>query len=784
MPSLSSMKELFELSGLAGLALTPDGQILEIFGDRESELTRTLQEQRHQGLSGLLVEGDLGRLLSALREANETGEKQKLLLNLFRTRTTGSADPDLHFTQWTLQRQAESSRTPRLLCCIESLDRSLQEENLLQLAQNFAHVGTWMVDVARGVCLWGPLTYDIHEVPRGTLIRLEDGINYYIPEHRPLIESCVNRAITDGTPWDVELQIQTMTGRRVWVRAKGRAVHRNGHLERLEGVFQDIDDRKQQQLKLQELINQSEGDRSALKMALSVARMGLWRLDLVTGALHWDSAMKELYGAPPEQANFTYEDWSSRVHQEDLPVVEPLVQDAIQGRSEFRARFRVCSHGVTRHIEGAGSILYLNGEAKEFIGLNWDITDQINREQSLEHSRLEAESARRSKETFLANMSHEIRTPLNGIIGVCQLAKDKCEQEEVARHIDLILDSGDVLLSLLNDILDYSRLEAGKFPVVKKLTDLADLFAEVCSLFLPNARQKGLALICKTDIPKSGAYDCDGIKIRQILSNLLGNAIKFTTQGRVRVQANITESDETCRLCFSVEDSGPGISRDAQARLFLPFQQVNSSSARSQGGTGLGLAICRQLVALLGGKISLHSVMGQGARFSVELPIKKAQFPTAFPNQMEVEGADLKEDPISVLSQHDLTPTRILVAEDNPVNQVVMRGALKRLGFLEPDFAINGQQAVEMATQHHYDLILMDCHMPEVDGYEASRTIARELGIRSPPIVAVTASVMKEDIQRCYDAGMIDWISKPLDRAHLARILLMHLPGLSRGRVG
>ena len=470
--------------------------------------------------------------------------------------------------------------------------------------------------------------------------------------------------------------------------------------------------------------------------------------------------------------------FSSLIHEEDQDRVWQEVQASLNARVPFQLSYRIRARdGQIKWMwekgigvfDEAGNLLALEGfildvSAKKLAddATRAELESKVEAERVREQS---AQEASRLKSEFLANMSHEIRTPINGVIGMTGLLLDTELAPEQRDFVETIRYSADSLLTIINDILDFSKIEADKLEIEKTDFDLVQLVSETHRALYHSAAQKGLSLVMRSPRDMYPNYVGDSGRLRQVLTNLVANAIKFTPSGHVEIRYHVTGIDQGhVRFLFEIEDTGIGIPEQAMDRMFKAFSQAESSTARRFGGTGLGLSISKRLVELMDGRIGVRSRPEGGSIFWFELELEPAMAQPALAVLPAPEAELLK-------APKETRKVRILLAEDNPVNQKVTIKQLERLGY-RADAAANGHEVLDALRMAPYDLILMDCQMPEMDGFTATRTIRASSTLDSRiPIIALTANALKGDSEKCLASGMNDYLAKPVKIDDLSRML-------------
>ena len=512
-----------------------------------------------------------------------------------------------------------------------------------------------------------------------------------------------------------------------------------------------------------ELASQLRESNERLELATSAAKMGMFDWNIDTDENIWDEQHLELTGlrnVPHSGQNFI-----SCIHPEDLASNNEAINRAIQHGADYSIEFRFSRpDGQLRWLAARGRVIQGVDNCRHFVGLNWDVTDSKTMEMSLQHARDIADAANASKSEFLANMSHEIRTPMTAILGYAELLCEHVQSDEARKHINTIRRNGGYLLEIINDILDLSKIEAGKLDVDIERFEPARVVEDVRSIMEVRAKECGLNLDVKyeTKIPKF--VESDAKRLKQILINLVGNAIKFTNEGAVSIAVRLDDNASRPQLRFSISDTGIGMSVEQQQRLFKPFSQGDSIITQQFGGTGLGLAISQRLASMLDGEIFVESELNQGSTFTFTISIGELDnvalvIPGKFVEPTHPDSVP-REIPIN---------TRILVVDDRRDIRFLSNHILTSAGgkVEEAEDGVLAIQTVTKATTEGivFDLILLDMQMPNMDGYETAKEL-RKIGY-SGPIIALTADAMQGDMNRCIECGCNDYLSKPINKAKL-----------------
>ena len=630
----------------------------------------------------------------------------------------------------TVQRKAEAERR--------------RYEALNEQVSRLSGIGGWEFDVLTKETIWSPEVRKIYEVDETYNPPLEDHPKFVAPESREAVKLARRRAIVDGASTEIDFQAITATGRRIWVRNIYEAERVNGRTTRLFGTAQDVTAIRTAQAEMEAL-------HVRLTAAIEAAELRVWEIDLETGVMQGLPQLSPTFAQPGMTGTIGTASALEFLHPEDRVEFEHQASLVVlQGQSSVsRARVRA-GDGSVRHIEIRMRRSSSYADRRAILGVSRDVTRDVTLTDELVRKQREAEEASLAKGQFVARMSHEIRTPMSGVIGMLEvLLRAEVDQNKRA-HAATALKSARDLMSVLDDIIDVSQLESRHLSLDNAPLSLATVVDDVVALFDTLARDKSLELRAVVPASMPEWVMGDHRRVRQVLTNLVGNAIKFTDAGKIEVSVSYDVDQQVAR--FAVRDTGAGVPEDVIDKVFDQFFQADSSKTRRHGGSGLGLAISKQLVSMMGGVVQADSKLGVGSAFHFTIAAPVALAPS--PERVEPLAAPNKS-------------LRVLVAEDNPAMQQILRALLETDGH-ELTVVSNGRDAVAMAASQTFDVILMDIMMPVMDGPTAAQRI-REIGGRAGgiPIIALTANALVGDRERYLAVGMTDYLSKPIDVAAL-----------------
>ncbi len=659
------------------------------------------------------------------------------------------------------------ARKRQELALIEARQEAQANAERLKLATDAAGAAIYEIDYEKGVFWCSP------EFPglMGRTLTFEEASRPWpmiYPDDLEQVQKAFERSARNrSAPLERggrEFRILLPSGKTRWVDSRAHIHHNpDGGISKVVGLILDVDQRKRQELAVVEARREAQQIASRLRIALTVAHAGAFEIDFKARTFWCSSEFIDLIGR-----SLTFEEASGDcwpvIHPEDQAYMRGAAAGAgvtsTSGVSQARV---VLPTGETRWIQFYGEFQLTDaGAPLKMIGLALDIDDRKRQELALIEAERAASAAAEAKSQFLSNMSHEIRTPMNGVLGILHLLNLEPLSGEARGMLAEAESCGQMLAQLLNDVIDFSKIEAGRMELSPAPTDVPAMLRSVAGMLRPQAEAKGIELIVQA--PGAGGWALmDPVRLRQALFNLIGNAVKFTTKGRVVARLSIREERPSAkRMRFEIEDTGVGIPAAAQAALFQRFQQADGSTARQFGGSGLGLAITRALADIMGGEVGFSSVEGKGSTFWFDVTAPEA------------EGPDACDEiaPISLLG------LRILVVEDNATNRLVATKILESMGasVLTADDGLFGLEAVQADP---FDLVLMDVQMPRMDGVEATRRIRSLDGqLARIPIIGLTANALSHQWTSYREAGMDGVVSKPISPAALAaemtRVLSKH----------
>ncbi|MEI6339893.1 MAG: PAS domain-containing protein, partial [Verrucomicrobiota bacterium] len=645
----------------------------------------------------------------------------------------------------------------------ETALEAVESREQLQLALSGAAMGLWdwnlplgRLQVDEGVSRI--LGYDLAEMAPTD----DYWISLIHPDDLPVVKAAITRHLDGEVPvFEAEYRMRAKNGEWLWVLDRGKGMDfREGKPTRLLGTLLDITAKKTlegERISLLEVLEKITAQAPGAVYQYQVTAEG------VHSFVYVSRRIVDVYDRTPEEMMADVARGYDHVHPDDVRRIRDSAEDVRDPAAGRRLEFRIFRKGEERWILDQSTAEILPDGAILWHGFLMDSTREKLLHQRLHQAKEEAEHAGRAKSEFLAMMSHEIRTPLNAILGFAGLLSEKTMPGEEQEYVRTITGSGEALLRIIDDILDHSRIDSGLLKLEKTAFSPVKILDDISILLAPSAEKKGLGLEVLTlgDLP--ALVEGDAGRLRQILLNLAGNAVKFTTEGTIALGVSQAPGEETpghVRLQFFVRDSGPGIPSSKFTHIFEPFAQADSSVSRKYGGTGLGLAISRSLATLMGGILWCESEPGAGSTFLLEIPLglrEDALPPEAMPPGAIDNGYAVKY------------PLRILAVDDDAVNLKLITRVLNKLGY-RPRVAVSGEEALTLCAEEWPECILLDVQMPGLDGLETTRRL-REIEKREnrPPIfiIALTANVLAEEREACLASGMSEFLTKPMRREQL-----------------
>ncbi|GBF41131.1 two component response regulator sensor histidine kinase/response regulator subunits [Leptospira ellinghausenii] len=642
---------------------------------------------------------------------------------------------------------------------------------LLDQMANLAKIGGWDLDLKTNQANWTNVTKRIHEVSDDYIPSVETGLQFYHSEEsRNKITNAVQELLETGKEYDLELEMVTAKGNQTWVRTIGRAEYEDNRVVKIYGIIQDINERKKWEMAL---ASQAAILWSFVEHAPAAVAMLDQEMRYVALSQRWIDDYKIPFSKEEIIGKCHYEifpnigeEWKN-IHSRGLKG-EILKRDEDIWRPPGWEKDQVIQWEIRPWS-------LLSGGIGGILMFTRDITESYETKLELKHAKELAENAYNAKSEFLANMSHEIRTPLNGIIGYSDLLAETLVDTSFNEYAQIVKQSAHTLLNIVNDILDFSKAEAGKLQLAEEANDLKKLVLEAIKIMDIQAIIKGLdiRLFIDENIPQTLMFDSN--RLRQVLLNLIGNAIKFTEKGFIEcrlVHLDTSEENEV-KIRISVKDTGIGIAKENQKKIFDSFTQEDFSTTRKFGGTGLGLAICRQLLSLMKSNLKLKSEVGEGSEFYFEIPFRIPEHDPILQTESIVTTIESKGFSDSNTKERTI---KILVVEDNAVNMGLMKNFIKRIiddaVILEAE---NGEEAINVFQKESPNLILMDIQMPIKNGYDATIEIRKMHKGKEIPIIAVTAGIIAGEKEKCFEVGMNDYLSKPIHKENLKQMLFKWL---------
>ena len=571
------------------------------------------------------------------------------------------------------------------------------------------------------------------------------------PDDTEMLDNAFQNHITSKTPkLDIDYRFKKLTtGQYEWYNLKGAIIERNSDNIPLKAMGYSISIQERKMIELQ--LKESE---ERWYNAMVVSGAGFWDYDSGQDKMYFSTQMRQILGyVHTNQIPHDLAYWKQRVHPEDLELLEKSIKNInADANNTIHAEFRLLNK-ANQYIWISATGLFKTIEEEKvgrYSGAAYDITEKKQSELAMEKARLMAETSVKAKRRFLANVSHEIRTPMHAIMGLSeQLSFSELKPEQKALLI-MITEASKSLMNIINDVLDLSKIEEGKLQLEETIFDPGYLIQQLSDLYALQASKKHIDLILNKSIKKESVYIGDQTRIRQVLSNIISNAIKFTDKGNVHLTFSINPSNEhEAILSFVCSDTGVGMSAEMKKKVFEEFVQEDESFHRKYGGSGLGLSITNEFIKLMKGSIHVESKKNKGTIVRIDIPLKIIK-----------DNKSIPENPLNI-DYVKLQKIKLLVAEDNEFNRLLLKFILDK-NKITYDFAENGKIAVEKASENNYDLILMDIQMPEMDGIEATQIIRERLAMHIP-IIAVTANAIKEELDYYLKMGLSGYLTKPFE---------------------
>lgn len=792
---LEQYKKLFDMSVDMLCIADFNGFFTLINNEFENVLGYSEEELKSVPFISFVHPDDVEKTIEETKKLNDNDYTTIKFKNRYRTKTG-----EYRIFEWSAKSDGELIYAAvRDVTDAELIQDKLRlSEKFFEEAQAASKIGHWEVDLVRGEINWSKETYKIHEVDFDFKPNLDEAINFYDEESKPKVEEKVARSIEKGESWDENWGINAGNGVHKWVRAIGNTERKNGKVVRLSGVFQDVTEVYKKELRLLNFQNglkalNTIASKSHIDFDMQLQealRLVSEYLDLPLGIIsriEGDSYF--IHSFHSSDSNFALDigqefslgnTYCSLLFEDRDAIAIPYMGQSKYSTHPCYDSFKLeayigCPVWVGGEIFGTVNFSApqnrneFSEEDLEFIRLlsRW-VGSTIERQQQEEEiikAKEQAEHAAQAKSEFLSIMSHEIRTPMNSVIGMTNLLMMENPREDQIENLSTLRFSAENLLVLINDILDFNKIEAGKIEFEETEVDLSLLVNSVKKALEQKAEENSTFLKAKLDSELPKYVMCDPTRLNQIITNLVGNAVKFTKGGTVTIDLNVVKKkDKKVTIDFSVIDTGIGIPKEKQESIFDRFSQASTSTTRQFGGTGLGLAITKKLLELQGCEIKIDSEEGKGSTFYFTMEFDIAE--NAANNKIQTYIDDVEF--------LDMEGVNVLLVEDNQFNVLLANKFLEKWK-LTVEHAENGQIAVDKIREHKgkYNVVLMDLQMPVMDGYTASREIRKfDADI---PIIALTASALMEVQNQVYDAGMNDFITKPFNPKDLHRKILVQV---------